>query len=360
MLSRNAERVYWLGRYIERTEDTARMLKAFSQVMLDIPKTKKLSWDMLLKLLSSEQDFLKLYDEVNEYNVICFLLADSRNPSSIRSSVKAARENARTSRDMIPLDGWEMLNDLNLLVKQSADSATHRKHRYKFLREIISRSQQFNGIVHSSLSRNQAYDFLQIGTMLERADMTTRILDVAAGILLRRSVDVSSFDTLIWLEILKAQNAVLMYRYLNGPAISPNKVLNFVLCRDEFPRSIKFCLTEIENYAAVLPDNDDLFEGWELLHDKLNTFDKDKEIDPEFLHKFFDEIQKGLIKMHNVIADTWFPRVSNEDSKVQQPKKKPDTQKRITDKSTANSKDNKKNKKIDEQNRTEVKTQMQA
>lgn len=309
MLSRSAERVYWLGRYIERTEDTARMLKAFSQVMLDIPKTNKLSWNMLLRILFAEYEFNKLYDEASEKNVINFLLADIRNPSSIRSSIKAARENARTSRDVIPIEAWEMLNDLNLLVKESADDAIHKRNRYKFLSEIISRSLQFNGMIQSSLSRNQAYDFLQIGSMIERADMTSRMLDVAAGILLRRnSTDVGSLDMLLWLEILKAQNAIQMYRSVNGPKIVPPKVLHFILCREDFPRSIKFCLGEIEVYAAQLPDNDDVFEGWDLLLEKVNSFDKTKEVSPEFLHRYFDDIQKGIIKIHNRISQTWFPR----------------------------------------------------
>ncbi len=311
MLSRSAERVYWLGRYIERTEDTARMLKAFTQVMMDIPKTHKLSWNMLLRILSSEHEFNKLYDVASEKNVVNFLLADIRNPNSIRSSIKAARENGRTSKEAIPTAAWEMLNDLNLFIKASANDSTHKRVRYKFLSEIISRSLQFNGMIQSSLSRNQAYDFLQIGSMLERADMTSRMLDVAAGILLRRnSSDTGSFDMLIWLEILKAQNAIQMYRSLNGPQIDPTKVLHFLLCRDDFPRSIKFCLAEIEIHAAQLPDNGDVFEGWDLLLNQLNSFDKDKDISPEFLHGYFDDIQKGIIKIHNKISHTWFPKIA--------------------------------------------------
>ncbi|GAA0413351.1 alpha-E domain-containing protein [Cocleimonas flava] len=309
MLSTSAERVYWLGRYIERTEDTARMLKAFSQVMMDIPKAQKLDWNMLLRILSSEHEFNKLYDEATEKNVIKFLLADIRNPSSIRSSIKAARENARTSRDVIPTAAWEMLNDLNLFIKESVDDSTHKRVRYKFLTEIISRSLQFNGMIQNSLSRNQAYDFLQLGIMLERADMTSRILDVAAGILLRRdSIEINSFDMLIWLEILKAQNAVQMYRSANGPKIEPTKVLHFILCREEFPRSIKYCLSEIERSASKLPDNQDVFEGWDLLLGQLNSFDENKEVSPEFLHRYFDDIQKGIIKIHNRISLTWFPK----------------------------------------------------
>lgn len=310
MLSRSAERVYWLGRYIERTEDTARMLKAFTQVMMDIPKTHKLSWSMLLRILFAEHEFNKLYDVASEKNVVNFLLADIRNPNSIRSSIKAARENARTSKDAIPTGAWEMLNDLNLFIKESVDDSINRRGRYKFLSEVISRSLQFNGMIQNSLSRNQAYDFLQIGSMLERADMTSRMLDVAAGILLRRdSSDTGSFDMLIWLEILKAQNGIQMYRSLNGPKIDPTKVLHFMLCQDDFPRSIKFCLTEIEVFVTLLPGNDEVFEGWELLLDQLNSFDKEKDVSPEFLQRYFDDIQKGLIRIHNNISHTWFPKI---------------------------------------------------
>lgn len=308
MLSRNAERVYWLGRYIERAEDTARLLKAFTQVMLDIPKAKKISWKMLLQILLSEHEFNKLYDEVNEQNVISFLLNDLENPSSIRSSVRAARENARTSRDIIPLEGWEILNDLNLLVKNSAEKTIHRKERYKYLSKIISSAQQFNGMIQSSLSRNKAYEFLRIGCLLERADMTTRLLDVAAGVLLRRNTDVASLDALIWLEILKAQNGILMYRALNGPVIVPAKVLSFILHKEDFPRSIESCLREINNYFLSLPDNKQCCKTYKDLSKHLHIFDSNKDIDPEFLHGFFDEIQKGLISMHNDIAATWFPK----------------------------------------------------
>ena len=309
MLSRNAERVYWLGRYIERTEDTARLLKAFTQVMLDIPKGKKISWNMLLQILLSEHEFNKLYDEVNEQNVISFLLNDLKNPSSIRSCVRAARENARTSRDIIPLEGWEMLNDLNLLVKHSSEKTVHRKERYKYLSKVISSAQQFNGMIQSSLSRSKAYEFLRIGALLERADMTTRILDVASGILLRRDVDVGSLDSLIWLEILKAQNAILMYRALNGPVIVPTKVLTFILHKEDFPRSIEFCLREMNNYFLSLPDSEECQLSYKKLSTQLHIFDKSKGVDYEFLHDFFDDIQKGLIEMHNTIATTWFPKV---------------------------------------------------
>lgn len=306
MLARNAERVYWLGRYVERVENTARLLNAFSHVMMDLPQSKKLRWDMLLKIMSSEQGFTQRYKEYNTENIIIFLLADAENAGSIRSSVKAARENARTCRDIIPLESWEILNELNLLVKKSMDKALNRRYRYQFLEEIIGLCQQFNGMIYNTLSRNQSFDFLIMGNLIERADMTTRILDVAAGVLLRRDSEARAFDTVIWSEILKATSALTMYRTVNGPRISPENVLNFMLCEEEFPRSLKFCMHVMHGLASVLPRNSPFYDQLALVEKQLDLCEDNIAVDPEELHIFFDEIQKGLIALHNEIADIWF------------------------------------------------------
>ncbi|CAA6828655.1 MAG: Unknown protein [uncultured Thiotrichaceae bacterium] len=306
MLARNAERVYWLGRYVERIENTARLLNAFSHVMMDLPQSKKLRWDMLLKIMSSEQGFTKKHDEYLTENIITFLLVDADNPGSIRSSVKAARENARTCRDIIPLESWEVLNELNLLVKRSMDKALNRRYRYQFIEDIIGLCQQFNGMIYNTLSRNQSFDFLIMGNLVERADMTTRILDVAAGILLRRNSDVQTFDTVIWSEILKATSALTMYRTMNGPRISPENVLYFMLCEEEFPRSMKFCLSVMRGLVSVLPRNESFCEQLSRVEKQLALCEDKIIIEPEELHIFFDEVQKGLSALHNEIANIWF------------------------------------------------------
>lgn len=318
MLSRNAERLYWLGRYVERVEDTARLLSVFSHVMLDLPKSKKISWEFLLRIMAAEQPFHEHYEQVNEYNVMYFLLSDANNAGSIRSSVKAARENARTSRDIIPLEGWEILNELNLLVKHSMDEATRRRHHYPFLAKVIARCQQFNGMIANSMSRDQAYDFLTIGALIERADMTTRILDVATGILLRRSEDENAFDALLWLEVLKTTNALTMYRALNGPKVTPQKVVYFLLCTHSFPRSIRFCLLEIESLVFSLPRNESFFIAWDALNFIFVRCDQTRVADSEELHLFFDDVQKGLMQLNNVIAETWFPEAFDSQQEQQQ------------------------------------------
>ena len=306
MLSRNAERTYWLGRYVERTEDTARLLNGFSQVMMDIPSSGKLGWEILLKIMATEELFFEHYDEANENNVIKFLLSDKENPSSIRSAVKAARENARTLRDKLPLEAWEMLNDLNLFVKKNADNALHRRNRFQFLKQTITKCQCFNGMIKTTLSRTQMYEFLTMGSFIERADMSTRMLDVTAGTLLTRPEEIGTFDTHIWLELLKANNAIMMYRTVNGPIIKPDKVLNFLICEDEFPRSIKHCLDSMGTLAQTLPREKEFIKAADKLTLGLDAYKKQGEVLSPALPKFFDDTQKGLNELHNVIANTWF------------------------------------------------------
>ena len=306
MLARNAERIYWLGRYVERVENTARLLNAFSHVMMDLPKSKKLRWDMLLRIMSAEHDFEKQHDDYSVENIITFLLADADNPGSLRSSVKSARENARTCRDIIPLESWEILNELNLLVKKSIEKALNPRYRYQFLEDIIGLCQRFTGMVYNSLSRNQSFDFLVMGNLIERADMTTRILDVAAGVLLRRNIEAQAFDTVIWAEILKATSALTMYRANNGPRINPEIVLNFMLCEESFPRSLNFCIHVMHGLATVLPRNKSFYKQLGVLEDKMALCEDNIDVDPEELHIFFDDVQKALIALHNEIADIWF------------------------------------------------------
>jgi len=306
MLSRNAERIYWLGRYIERTEDTARLLNAFSHVMMDLPDSGKLGWDVLLKIMASEELFYEHYEVADETSVVKFLLADVENPSSIRSGVRAARDNARTLRDRLPLEGWEMLNDLNLFIKKGVEDASRQRNRFKFLTDTIEKCQCFNGMIRTTLSRNQSYEFLCMGAFIERADMTTRTLDIAADVLLKRSDEDGVFDIHIWMEILKAQNAVMMYRMKHGPRSSPKAVLRFLIGEESFPRSIKHCVESMEIAVMELPRNQLFTKNVSLLSDNLDVFLEQKQFQPEDLRTFFDDTQKGLNELHSNIATTWF------------------------------------------------------
>lgn len=305
MLSRNAERVYWLGRYVERTEDSARLLNAFSQVMMDLPQNKKLGWDVLLKIMSADALYEEHYDEVSESNVMDFLISNPQYPGSLRSAVRLARENARTAKDQFPLEGWEMLNDLNLLIKKTSVEAIRRRDRFRFLTEVIGRCQQFNGMIQSTMSRNQAHEFLSLGCFVERADMSSRTLDTAADIMMQRDDKLKTHDYHIWREMLKAQNAVTMYRAVNGPRINEASVLRFVLCNEDFPRSIQYCLKKLTQIAESFPSNEKFLAAAAALIAKVDLYkDKDVVVSKD-LRQSFDDIQLGFIELHNIIASTW-------------------------------------------------------
>ena len=161
-------------------------------------------------------------------------------------------------------------------------------------------------MIRTTLSRNQSYEFLCMGAFIERADMTTRTLDIAADILLRRSDEDGVFDIHIWMEILKAQNAVMMYRVKNGPRSSPRAVMRFLVGEEEFPRSIKHCVDSMEGLVTDLPRNEQFIKTVNDLGIKLDAFVEQNELVPTNLRMFFDDTQKGLNELHSIVANTWF------------------------------------------------------
>lgn len=305
MLSRHAERIYWMTRYMERVEATSVLLHAFSQSMLDIPAGMELGWDLLLKITSSEEEFKKRYDVVNEHNVVHFMLADPENPDSLLVSVRNARENARTVRDQIASDCWEILNELHLEVKKSAESSVGRRNRHAFLRDIRAYCQRYTGLLESTFTRDQTHAFLKMGRYVERADMTTRILDVSAGFLLNRRKSPMRFDTLLWMHMLNSLNALVMYRRKIGPRISYKGVMNFLMHDDQFPRSLTFCFHRMENCLTGLPRAEgvqDILSKAQLTIERFDTVD----VDSDGLHLLMDDIQLNLIQVHAAINETWF------------------------------------------------------
>ncbi len=172
MLSRVATRVYWLARYLERVENTARMIYAYNKVVLDLPKGHEMGWDILLRITALEAGFQVDKRPANEREIVSFLCCESDNPGSLRSAVNYLRENIRTIREIIPTQTWEKANELFLYVEQEAEQAVKRKWRHHILKEVIGRCQQLTGLLERTMSRDQAYAFRQLGRDIERADMT--------------------------------------------------------------------------------------------------------------------------------------------------------------------------------------------
>ncbi len=305
MLSRVAERLFWMARYLERAEDTARLIHAYTHMVMDIPKGSAPDWDILVRILDAEPLFEQNHRAYNEQNVLRFLIADLDNSCSIYHAIRAARENVRTTRDVLPEEVWEHVNELYLYAQEYAEKSVGRRNRHEFLETIIARCQMINGMIVSTLPRGHAYRFIKLGKLLERADMTTRVIDVGAAALLGDERHHSTVDPLIWASLLKSLSAMGAYRREIGPQVGAAPMVDFVLRESKLPRSVKFCLNGMRQELAPLKNNKDALELLDQARRKLSRFDPEIRTREE-LHAFIDQFQARLITLNGTIETTWF------------------------------------------------------
>lgn len=242
MLSRVANSIYWMCRYIERAENVARFISVNLNLLLDMPMEKGRSWEPLIMITGDKDIFEEKFQDYNQESVIRFLTFDTDYFNSIATCLAAARENARSIREIISSEMWEHLNNfyLELTEKESLSFALTDPHR--FFRIIQMRSHLFTGLMHCTMSHGEAWNFAQIGRMIERADKTSRILDVKYFMLLPHSDMVNTpIDNIQWTAVLKSASAFEMYRK-EYHRITPKQVANFLIFDSRFPRSIHFCV----------------------------------------------------------------------------------------------------------------------
>ncbi len=308
MLSRVADRLFWTARYLERAEDTARLTDAYTHMMMDIPKESAPGWDILVKILAAEPAYESNYRTYNEQNVLKFLIADLDNAGSVCHAVKAARENVRTTRDVLPQEAWELVNELYLYTQEFAEQSIGRRNRYQFLEEVIGRCREINGLLVSTLSRDHTYRFLQIGRLLERADMTTRIIDVGAAALLgedrQPSLHKGTVDPLIWASLLRSLSAVGAYRREYGPSVEAKCMVDFVFRDANLPRSVKYCLNDIRTELLPLKNNKPALKLVDQARRSLSRFDPQTSSREE-LHRFIDKFQLKLMHLNATIDEQW-------------------------------------------------------
>lgn len=248
MLSRLADSLYWTGRYVERAENVARFIGVNLSLSLDAPPLDgPQQWQPLVVTSGDYHDFELRYNEPNQHNVIQFLLLDPDNPNSVYSSIRQARENARTMREVISTEMWEQLNSFYLMVQGAATSPDVGVETLNtFCRNVKVLSHLFSGVTDATLSHGEAWHFFNMGRLIERADKTARILDVKYFILLPKVEDVGTpYDNILWTALLKSASASEMYRKKYSH-IQPNRVAEFLLLDREFPRSIRYCVIQAE------------------------------------------------------------------------------------------------------------------
>jgi len=247
MLSRVADAIYWLNRYIERAENIARFIDVNLHLMLDLPVADEQQWAPLIKTTGDAERFEEHFQTYTRDNVIEFLTFDPDNPNSILRCFHTARENARSVREVISSEMWEQVNRSFLMVRAAAygermiDAEPHA-----FFTDVKTASHLFSGITDVTMSHGEAWHWGRLGRLLERADKTTRILDVKYFILLPDVTYVGTpFDNIQWSALLRSASALEMYRKRYG-GIDPTLVAEFLLLDREFPRAVRYCLTEAE------------------------------------------------------------------------------------------------------------------
>jgi uncharacterized alpha-E superfamily protein len=305
LLSRVAERIYWTGRYLERAENTARLTGVYRDLLLDLPEEAGIRWRHLVDIVGSSTRFAELYPEPGSGDAERFLVADERNPSSIRSSIAYARENLRTTRDVFPTEAWRSVNEMHLFAGRELEGTMSPRRRNEVQSSLVKRCQQIFGLLHGTMRHGVGYAFLLIGSSIERADMTTRVVDVAAATLLRGREGVERFDNALWQAVLRSLSAYQMYRQHVRARVMARDVIKFLLRDHLFPRALNYSLRQLGESFAELPNHKPVLAKVNRIRDKVESLSAD-DISLEELHGWIDETQVDLNRLHASIQSTWF------------------------------------------------------
>jgi uncharacterized alpha-E superfamily protein len=314
MLSRVADSLYWLSRYTERAENTARILDVNLQLQLDLPKLsvqeRNEAWEPVLMSIGDEKLFHQLYDSANNETVIDFLTLNPKNPNSIVNCVTSARENARHVREQISLEMWEELNRHYLWLKTQTLKKIMHVSPYEFFAHIKNTSHLFQGVTNCTMTNGEDWDFIQVGKYLERADQTTRLLDAHDELLVRQPTNTNTPATLQWSAILRSCSANDAFRKFYVAQVEPRKVMEFLILNGFFPRSIRFCAHALnESLRRISGCKEEHFTNIaEKLAGRLVselTYSTLDDIDLVGVHVYMDTLQLKLLGIGDAIYKTY-------------------------------------------------------
>lgn len=311
MLSRVANSIYWLSRYMERADNVARFIDVNLQMMLDLPSGSDEQWQPLVSISGDDAEFSKRYPAPTRDNVIKFFTFDAENPNSIIYCLRAARENARTIRESISPEMWEQVNTSYLMVNAIAADRLLMVSPSGFFSEIKKASQLFHGVTDTTMLHGEGWHFYRMGRLLERADKTSRLLDVKYYILLPSLTAVGTpLDDIQWAAVLRSASALEMYRKRHGH-IAPEQIIEFLVLDHEFPRSIHYCLTIANDSLHAISDTpigtyrNPPEQHLGQLRAELAYTDT-RQIINRGLHEFLDALQAKLNIVDHNIFDTFF------------------------------------------------------
>jgi uncharacterized alpha-E superfamily protein len=302
MLSRAAERIYWVGRYLERAENNARIVQQYSQLLLDLPSEVGVGWHELVEIFGVDRAF-DASDQ--ERAILEFLLSDADSSSSLLYCIKMARDNIRNSRDLLPQESWENVNELFQYARHRLARATDGESRFDVLSDCIGRCQQLNGIFNGTMSHTSPYHFLTLGQSLERADMMSRIIDVAAAYLQQNERLVLRYGSTLWTNVLKSVSGFQMYRQYCQPQVEGFAVIGFLLHDRQFPRAMRACVENAKRTATELPNCKPLIQSLDRVAETVPS-PLPEDLGGAAVSEYMDALQKRLGDAHVVVVDSWF------------------------------------------------------
>lgn len=316
MLSRVADCLYWMGRYVERAENSARLLDVNLQLLLDFENqteaVARQHWLPILSTLEHEEVFHRSYREADGDSVVEFVAFAEANPNSILSCLSRARENARAVREQISSEMWEQLNSLYLFIRSAEAREMLRGSGHHFFKRIIQGSQLFIGVTDATMTHGEGWEFIQIGKFLERADCTSRILDVKYHILLPSGERVGgTVDTVQWMAVLRSCSALEAYRKLYLGPIAPWKVAEFLILHDNFPRALRHSVHRLDDALHRVSDTPaDRFscEAERLsgrLRGNLDYTTSTEIFQQHGLHQYLNRFQLRLVEVGDAMHGTY-------------------------------------------------------
>lgn len=311
MLSRVAESIYWMARYVERAENVSRFISVNLNLNMDLASTGDEQWLPLVITTGDQKPFAKRYEQPSQQNVLQFLTFDRENPNSILSSLRAARESARSVREVISSEMWEHINRYYLMVKEAGGVRAAIDNTTEFYEQIRVSGQQFMGVTDSTMTHGEAWHFCRMGRSIERADKTSRILDVKYYLLLPSPRDVGTpLDDIQWSALLRSASALEMYRQKHG-LIAPADVVDFLILDREFPRAVLYCLTKANESLHRVSGTalGGFSNAPEQLLGQLRSelaYTRADDIITRGLHEFVDDLQTRLNSAGEAIHESFF------------------------------------------------------
>jgi len=304
MLSRRAKLLYWMSRYLERSNFTSRLLITTNELQLDLTLDDEISWKPLLTVVDLNKDYLKLNKKYSEKKVIDYFIFNKNNSSSIFNSLSRSKENSLVVRDILPEQSIIKLNELLIKFNKSISKKNSKKNNLKLLNNVILGSQNFMYSTDLEMQRNIDYQFLRLGRFLERTDMMIRILQSQA---LRSKQHKKGYEylTLEWINILKSISAFQAYRQYSQQDISISDIINFFLKTDTFPRSISWNLNQIERATYRISKKNDLIKNVKEIKADINKY-KIKTNDLDNFLFFLEKLLKKLDDLNNKIQKNYF------------------------------------------------------